>query len=157
MGKRTTLAQVHDAVRTAKDLGLNVLGSFILGYPGETLGEMDKTIRLSIKLRLDFAQFSLLTPNPGIPIFDSLRSSRLLLTEDYDRFTIVDPVIDYDKLGVGSKAVSRKIALAYLLFYTRPLYMLKHPFLFSMIPRAIFPHKDPMKEDPYLGDTTTYT
>ena len=154
MGKRTTLAQVHDAVRTAKDLDLNVLGSFILGYPGETLGEMDKTIRLSIKLGLDFAQFSLLTPYPGTPIFDSLRSSGLLLTEDYDRFTVVDPVIDYDKLGVGRKAVSRKIALAYLLFYTRPLYMLKHPFLFSMIPRAIFPHKGPMKEGPYPGDTT---
>jgi radical SAM superfamily enzyme YgiQ (UPF0313 family) len=153
MGKRTTLAQVHDAVRTAKDLDVNVLGSFILGYPGETLGEMDKTIRLSIRLRLDFAQFSLLTPYPGTPIFDSLRSSGLLLTEDYDRFTVVDPVIDYDKLGVGRKAVSRKIVLAYLLFYTRPLYMLKHPYLFSMIPRAIFPHNGPMKEGPYVGTT----
>jgi anaerobic magnesium-protoporphyrin IX monomethyl ester cyclase len=50
MGKRTTLAQVHDAVRTAKELDVNVVGSFILGYPGETLGEMDETIRLSLKL-----------------------------------------------------------------------------------------------------------
>jgi radical SAM superfamily enzyme YgiQ (UPF0313 family) len=140
MGKRTTLAQVHDAVRTAKELDVNVVGSFILGYPGETLGEMDETIRLSLKLKLDFAQFSLLTPYPGTPIFDDLRSKGLLLTEDYDRFTVVDPVIDYDKLGVGRKAVSRKIAKAYLRFYTRPTYMLKHRYLFSMIPHALFPH-----------------
>jgi anaerobic magnesium-protoporphyrin IX monomethyl ester cyclase len=146
MGKRTTLAQVHDAVRTAKELDVNVLGSFILGYPGEALSEMDETIRLSIRLKLDFAQFSLLTPYPGTPIFDDLRSKGLLLTEDYDRFTVVDPVIDYDRLGVGRKAVSRKIVLAYLLFYTRPTYMFRHPYLFSMIPRAIFPHKGSKRE-----------
>jgi anaerobic magnesium-protoporphyrin IX monomethyl ester cyclase len=145
MGKRTTLAQVHEAVRTAKELGVNVLGSFILGYPGEELSEMDETIRLSLRLKLDFAQFSLLTPYPGTPIFEDLRSKGLLLTDDYDRFTVVDPVIDYDRLGVGRKAVSRKIVLAYLLFYTRPTYMFRHPYLFSMIPHAIFPHKGSKK------------
>lgn len=153
MGKRTTLAQIHDAVRITKDLDVNVLGSFILGYPGETLKEMDETIRLSIRLGLDFAQFSILTPYPGTPIFYDLRSRGLLLTDDYDRFTVVDPVIDYDKLGVGHKAISRKIVLAYLLFYTRPSYMFRHPYLFSMIPHAIFPHKESRKENKDMRKT----
>ncbi|HEY3419003.1 MAG TPA: radical SAM protein [Methanomassiliicoccales archaeon] len=151
MGKGTTLAQVHDAVDKAKEVDLNVLGSFILGYPGETLREMDDTIRLAVRLRLDFAQFSLLTPYPGTPIFESMRSRGLLLTEDYDRFTVVDPVIDYDKLGVGRKAVSRKIVMAYLIFYTRPSYMFKHPYLFKMIPRALFPRDRQFRPDRMLA------
>ena len=56
-------------VRTTKDLDVNVVGSFILGYPGETLAEMDETVHLSLKLGIDLAQYSLLTPYPGTPVF----------------------------------------------------------------------------------------
>lgn len=153
MGKGTTLAQAHDAVRTAKDLNVRVLGSFILGYPGETLKEMDETIRLSIKLGVDYAQFSLLTPYPGTPIFEHLRSQGLISTQDYDNFTAGDPVIDYDRLGVGRKAVSRKLAMAYFRFYMRPSYLLKHPYVLSMIPRAIFPRDEAKKKRQFGGNT----
>jgi anaerobic magnesium-protoporphyrin IX monomethyl ester cyclase len=139
MGKGTTLAQAQDAVRTARDLDVQVMGSFILGYPGETLREMDETIRFSIRLGVNFAQFSLLTPYPGTPVFEDLRSRGLILAQDYDDFTAGDPVIDYDRLGVGRKAVSRKWAMAYLRFYMRPSFLLKHPYVLSMIPRAVFP------------------
>lgn len=146
MEKGTTLAQAHDAVRNAKDLDIHVLGSFILGYPGETLREMDETIRLSIRLGIDFAQFSLLTPYPGTPIFENLRSRGLISTNDYDRFSAMDPVIDYDRLGVGRKAVARKLARAYLMFYMRPSYVIRHPYMLSMIPRAIFHHNGSKKK-----------
>ena len=69
------------------------------------------------------------------------------------RFTVVNPVIDYDKLGVGRKAISREIVLAYLFFYTRPSYMFRHPYLFSMIPHAIFPHKRSRKENKDMKKT----
>ena len=47
MNKGTTVKQSLDAVRSAHDLGIKVLGSFILGYPGETLKEMDETIAVA--------------------------------------------------------------------------------------------------------------
>lgn len=142
MGKGTTVEQARDAVRAAKELGVKVLGSFILGYPGETVEEMDDTIRLALRLGIDFAQFSLLTPFPGTPIFDELRADGLLSTEDYSRFTAVEPVIDYDRMGVGRKAVVRKLAKAYVSFYLRPSYVLRHPYMLSMIPHALFPRSD---------------
>ncbi len=145
MGKRTTLAQVHDAVRTTKDLDVNVVGSFILGYPGETLAEMDETVHLSLKLGIDLAQYSLLTPYPGTPVFEDLRSQNLISTDDYDNFTGVDPVIDYDRLGISHKAIARKIAMAYLMFYMRPSYVIKHYYMLSVIPRAILHYRGSKK------------
>jgi anaerobic magnesium-protoporphyrin IX monomethyl ester cyclase len=53
MKKGITLKNVEDAVRIAKDVNLDVLTSFILGYPGETEEDMNKTI--------DFQQNLILT------------------------------------------------------------------------------------------------
>jgi len=50
MKKDITLQQAKDAVKAAKSVGVDVIASFILGYPGETPEEMDKTIDFSIKL-----------------------------------------------------------------------------------------------------------
>ncbi len=139
MSKGTTVNQSLDAVRSAHELGIKVLGSFILGYPGETLKEMDETIAVASRSKIDFAQFSLLTPYPGTPIFDQLRTRGLISTDDYDHYTAAEPVIDYDKLGISKKAISRKLAMAYIRFYLRPSYVINHPYMLSMIPRAIFP------------------
>jgi anaerobic magnesium-protoporphyrin IX monomethyl ester cyclase len=73
MKKGITLKQAEDAVKSAKDAGLEVLTSFILGFPGETREEMDKTIDFSIKLNADYSQYSILTPFPGTPIYRELK------------------------------------------------------------------------------------
>jgi anaerobic magnesium-protoporphyrin IX monomethyl ester cyclase len=120
MNKRITLSMAEEAVRTAKDCDLRVLTSFILGYPGETLEDMDATIRFAIHLDPDFAQFTILTPYPGTPIFQELREKNLLATEDWDRYTVLDPVIRYESFGLTPQQVARKLKEAYLRFYLRP-------------------------------------
>ena len=52
-------------------------------------------------------------PFPGTLIFDELRADDPLSTEDYSRFTAVEPVIDCDRMGIRRKAVVRKLAKAY--------------------------------------------
>jgi len=81
-------------------------------------------------------------PFPGTLIFDELRADDPLSTEDYSRFTAVEPVIDCDRMGIGRKAVVRKLAKAYVSFYLRPSYVLRHPYMLSMIPQALFPRSD---------------
>ena len=73
MNKRITLSMAEDAVRIAKDCGIRVLASFILGYPGERHEDMDATIRFALRLDPDYAQFTILTPYPGTPIFRELK------------------------------------------------------------------------------------
>lgn len=133
MKKGITLKQAEDAVKAAKDVGVEILTSFILGFPGETSKEIDKTIDFSIKLNADYSQFSILTPFPGTPIYNDLKEKKLIETENWDQYTVLKSVIKYDKLGLSKKMVERKLAKAYLKFYTRPKYLFDHKYMFKVI------------------------
>ena len=133
MKKGITLKQAENAVRNAKNVGLEVLASFILGYPGETEEEMNKTIDFSIKLDPDYSQYSILTPFPGTPIYHNLKSRGLIETENWEKYTVMKSVLKYENIGLTKKMVERKLALAYLKFYTRPKYLLKHRHMLKVM------------------------
>ena len=60
-------------LRAIKRHGLTVNGNYMLGYPDETLEEMQKTVALARHHRsqgLDVANFFCVMPLPGTPIFD---------------------------------------------------------------------------------------
>lgn len=133
MGKEITLKHAEDAIKAAKDVDVDVMGSFILGYPGETSKEMDQTIDFAIKLDPDYSQFSILTPFPGTPLYYNLKEKELLSTEDWNKYNVLESVINYDKLGLSDKLVERKLAKAYLKFYTRPRYLIKHRNMFKLL------------------------
>ncbi len=151
MNKRITLSMAEDAVRIAKDCGIRVLASFILGYPGERHEDMDATIRFALRLDPDYAQFTILTPYPGTPIFRELKEKDLLATEDWDRYTVLNPVIRYEAYGLTPQQVSRKLLTAYLRFYLRPGYLFRQPgvlktvftTLYTSYIRPAFGHSDP--------------
>src|SRR5207244_13198711 len=51
--------------RGAKDLGIKIHGTFILGLPGETRQTIDETVRFACELDPDTIQVSLAAPYPG--------------------------------------------------------------------------------------------
>jgi anaerobic magnesium-protoporphyrin IX monomethyl ester cyclase len=126
MKKGITLKNVEDAVKIAKDVNLDVLTSFILGYPGETEKDMDKTIDFSTKLDSDYCQYSILTPFPGTPIYADLVEKNLIDNDEWNKYTVLKPILKYSEIGLSKKMVERKLATAYLKFYARPKYLLKH-------------------------------
>jgi anaerobic magnesium-protoporphyrin IX monomethyl ester cyclase len=133
MKKGITLKQAETAVRSAKDVGIEVLTSYILGFPGETRKEMDETIDFSIKLNPDYSQYSILTPFPGTPVYYDLKKKKLIDTENWNKYTVMKPVIKYEALGLSKKMVERKLAQAYIKFYSRPKYLLKHRHMIKVI------------------------
>jgi radical SAM superfamily enzyme YgiQ (UPF0313 family) len=79
VNKRQTTAQIAEAIRMVKRAsGINAIGLFILGLPGESRQDTNATIDFACSLPLDMAQFSILTPYPGSPIFERLRAEGLL-------------------------------------------------------------------------------
>jgi radical SAM superfamily enzyme YgiQ (UPF0313 family) len=79
--KNTTVKQIEDAlhcVRTHSRIKMN--GLFILGLPSETYDEACATIDFAKRLPLEMAQFSILTPYPGSPLFNDLKQSGALDT-----------------------------------------------------------------------------
>ena len=138
MKKGITLKNVEDAVKMAKDVNLEVLTSFILGYPGETEEDMNTTIDFSTKLDSDYCQYSILTPFPGTPIYKDLIEKNLIDNEDWDRYTVLKPILKYNELGLNKKLVERKLATAYLKFYARPKYLLKHRHMIKVMLQTVF-------------------
>ncbi len=73
VAKRITPEKVRLAVETIRaESDICTVGLFILGLPGETQEDFWETMRLATSLDLDMAQFSILTPYPGSPLFEEL-------------------------------------------------------------------------------------
>lgn len=68
-----TNSNIPALIKTCKDYGMVVEGNYMLGYPDETLEEVNYTINYAhdrMKDGLDIACFFLVMPLPGTPLFD---------------------------------------------------------------------------------------
>ncbi len=137
MKKGITIKQAENAVKIAKNAGLEVLTSFILGYPGETEDDIDKTINFSTKLNSDYCQYSILTPFPGTPIYNELIDKDLIDNEDWHKYTVLKPILKYEDMGLSKKMVEKKLTTAYLKFYTRPKYLLNHRYMIKVMLQTV--------------------
>ena len=70
LNKDITLDQAEEAVRLSQEVGLQTIGYFMIGSPGESPETIRQTIDLAKKLKLDFAQFAVTIPFPGTKLYD---------------------------------------------------------------------------------------
>lgn len=63
--KNLDIAKVLENIEYAESLGLIVRGFFMLGFPGETVAEIQSTIALAGKSSLDLASFLIVVPFKG--------------------------------------------------------------------------------------------
>lgn len=113
--KGITLEQAKSAIRWAKEVGMEVVGSFIIGVPGETKEDVMKTIRFAKESGIDFAQFTAMTPYPGTDVYELAKRGGLLTTNDWSRYTTINPVMRTKELTV--EEISHLVGLAYRKFY----------------------------------------
>lgn len=118
INKGTTLEQARNAVGIVKEAGMQTVGSFIIGIPGETVDCLKKTITFAKKIGIDFAQFTLLTPYPGTAIFTIADENGWLLTKDWSKYTTLNPVMKIP--GFGAEQLATFLRRAYLSFYLSP-------------------------------------
>lgn len=120
--KGTTLEQIRNAVKIAKDAGLKVFTPFIFGIPGETYDEALQTIEFACDLNPDVANFHSLTPFPGTE-----------LSENIDKYgSISGDLTDLTYQGAAfvpytmtRDEIIRLRQLAFRRFYSRPRFILK--------------------------------
>lgn len=78
VGKDYNYAKAKKMISFASKLGLWTLGTFIIGFPYETEGQIEETIDFAIDTDLDFATFYLANPFPGTPLFEIYKKEKLL-------------------------------------------------------------------------------
>ena len=76
LDKDISLAQVEEAIHLSQEVGLQTIGYFMIGSPGETPETIRQTIQFAKKLKLDFAQFAVTTPFPGTKLYNLYSGGR---------------------------------------------------------------------------------
>ncbi len=73
--KNLKLERVAEVVSWMRKYRIRTLGFFMLGFPSETLEEINGTIRFACNLDLDEALFSIVTPYPGSELSRQVREA----------------------------------------------------------------------------------
>lgn len=126
--KGLTYEMARDAAKKAQRAGLDVVGSFILGAPIETLEEMWETVRGAAKLDIDFADFNVLRLARGMPLWDELAKEGIIDDDDWE-----DAISGFDvNPEVSSEDASKLLSQFHRAFY------LRGPFLLNQLKRTLF-------------------
>ncbi len=71
-------------VNKAAELGIEVRGFFMIGFPGETLEEVQGTVAYARGLNLAVTNFAIVTPLPGTPLFQECVEQGMLDEDTLD-------------------------------------------------------------------------
>ena len=123
MNKKLTLEMIRDKVGLIAKAGIEPSGFFLIGFPGETKEDMEKTLAFAKSLPLKRAHFSNFLPLPGTEATRKLIESGEITEPKWEELcysrTPYSPVgITKDEL----KAFQRK---AFLEFHLRPKILFK--------------------------------
>lgn len=114
----------HDTIRrafkNAKAVGLETIGFFIIGLPGETEKSMDRTIKFACEVDPLIANFSMMTPYPGTKVWEIAKRQGRLLLDDWEDYVFFDGRARYELGDMTAEMVERKWKEAYRRFYLRP-------------------------------------
>lgn len=122
VNKTLTTDKVREGVANARNAGIQTVGLFMIGLPGETPELTRETIEFAVDLDLDFAKFAITVPFPGSKLFED-RWQKDLFRDDWENYTTFNPDPDrliYHPPGYDPAELIRMQAYALRRFYMRP-------------------------------------
>jgi len=150
--KRVDLDTVRRAFKDAKAVGLETIGFFIIGLPGETEETMERTIRFACELDPMIANFSMLTPYPGTKAYEIARRQGHMLVDDWEDYVFFEGKARYEMGEMTAEIIERKWKESYRRFYLRPHrivrtlarkdFWINWRRTFRMAFRTLFPRKE---------------
>jgi radical SAM superfamily enzyme YgiQ (UPF0313 family) len=122
--KSFKIDQARSAVAMTKKAGVEIIGFFMLGVPGETVASADQTINYSVSLNIDFAKFTIFSPFPGTKVYeDMLADGTIKETRIWSTFTNYpskETPAAYIPEALTNDDLIRLQRKAFLKFYLRP-------------------------------------
>jgi anaerobic magnesium-protoporphyrin IX monomethyl ester cyclase len=81
--------EAQEAIKMTKDAGINIMGNFMFGLPGETVDDMKRTLDMAIKNNFEYVNFYVALPYPGSEWYENLKDK----PTDWSRFSQFSPNI----------------------------------------------------------------
>ena len=112
-------AHQREILRRSRELGIVTAAFYVLGFAEDTWDSIRETIAYSIDLGSTVAQFKILTPYPGTPLYKRMQPA---ITEtDWQRFDGFTPTFTHPSLTHAD--LSFLLGSAYTQFYVRPSFL----------------------------------
>jgi len=121
--KGLRLDRTNEVLGWARKYGIETLGFFMLGFPGETVDEINQTIRFARNSHFDEALFSIATPYAGTELNNLVRSTGSYEGGDFhDEW---EGVVQVKSAEWDRRRLRRLQRKAYLLFFLNRMRFLK--------------------------------
>jgi len=114
---------IKDKIALVSKTRIKTTGFFLLGIPGETNEDIRSTIKFSLDLKINRAQFNNFMPLPGSELWGRLMKEEESTDTNWDNFFVHDVALASDDLS--KKELKNLQRLAYLKFYCRPSIIFK--------------------------------
>lgn len=116
--KGQTVDMVREAFKNAKTAGLQTMGFFIFGMPGDNEETMEKTIQLALELDPKLANFLLAAPFPGTAMYDMIKDGGEIFADNWGDYAIHEQKARFKmNENYDSDLVLKKWREAYRRFY----------------------------------------
>ena len=125
MKKRINLDRMYQFMKDARKAVILIHGCFMMGFPGESIESIKKTIDLAIKLNPDTVQFYPVMVYPGTEAYAEYKKKGWLTAQDYDQWLTPEGLhncVVRNEILTSSELV-KLCDLARRRFYLRPRYM----------------------------------
>ena len=121
LNKGIEIERIRKVVGWTKKFGMEALGFFMIGSPGETRETVQTTINFARELPLDWVQFTKTTPFPATELYQMLMEDT---GEDYWREFVLDPnkekQLPLVRTKISPVQAQALVRQAYLKFFFRP-------------------------------------
>jgi radical SAM superfamily enzyme YgiQ (UPF0313 family) len=117
--KETVEIMIEKTNLIASATKIRMTGFFMMGYPSETRSDMEKSIKLSLKVPLHRAQFSNFLPLPGTEIYNRLIQRGDITAESMKWDLFQNNRVVYTPEGISEKELRKIMRKAFARFYFR--------------------------------------
>jgi anaerobic magnesium-protoporphyrin IX monomethyl ester cyclase len=132
--KGTTVEQNERAIKLAKDAGLFVSISVMIGYPGETKEMLQETIDLIRRAEPDDVYICVATPYPGTELRRVVEGMGWEMSDDWGQYDTITPVFANPNLSAEEV---RKLRTSFYNSFYSPKYVLRHLFKMNFYSRVM--------------------
>ncbi len=123
MGKPISKERYYEAMKIAKNNGLEVRGSFIIGHMDETWETMEDTLNFALDLDCDLLQLGINTPYPGTQLYKEAIERNMLIHQNWYEYGQGKVLIEQPQLT--KEEIEKFYLYAFRKFYLRPKSILR--------------------------------
>ena len=124
---------IRERIKRYHDHGISVEGTILLGLDSHTEDSIKELIDFLLDIKLDLAEFTVLTPFPHTKAFDQLKRQNRILSTDWDQYS-ADRVV-YQPKHMSPERLQELLDYAWNSFYRHESQNMKMAKLFQQVVR----------------------